>query len=108
MYGKTSLGAEQLTGKLSPRRKRALAGAGIIVVLGLGGLTAWTALAPDPGPGAGCVDVTVPSSTGGATLHYCGSAARSFCQNAFVTTTQLTLRARPPCRQAGLGPTATP
>jgi hypothetical protein len=106
MYGKTSLGADQLSGKLTPRRKRALAGAGIAMVLGLGGLGAWAAMTPDAytGSGAGCVNVTFPNSMGGANAHYCGSAARSFCKNAFGTTTQLTLLARPQCRLAGLAP----
>ncbi len=106
MYAKTNLGA----GSLSPRRKRALAAAGGLVLLGLGGLGIWTATASDTyaGSGAGCVNVTVPNSTGGATFHYCGSAARSFCQNAYASTTPIALRARPQCRLAGLGPAASP
>jgi len=109
MYGKTSLGADQLAEReLSPRRKRVLICAGIAAVLGFGGIGAWAALASDPyaGSSAGCVNVTVPNSTGGATLHYCGSAAKSFCHDAFASASpdQLALRARPQCRLAGLGP----
>ena len=108
MYGKTNLGADQLTPPLSPRRKRMLAGAGIAVVLGLGAVGAWSALTPDSygGSEAGCVNVTVPSSTGGATLHYCGATARSFCHGVFASpsTDALSVRARPQCRQAGLAP----
>jgi hypothetical protein len=50
--------------------------------------------------------VTVPSSTGGATLHYCGDAARSFCQTSFRKQDQISLQARPQCVLAGLGPSA--
>jgi hypothetical protein len=101
MYGKTNLGA----GTLSPRRKRALAVVGSAVVLGLAGLGIWAAVAPDTyaGSGAGCVNLTVPSSTGGATIHYCGKQARSFCHSELTADDQLALRARPACRQAGLG-----
>jgi len=104
MYAKTNPG----TGRLTPRRRRVLAiiGAGVIVILG--GLGVWGALAPDTyaGSGHGCVNVTVPSSTGGATLHYCGSAARSFCQTAFRSQDQISRRAWPQCVLAGLGPAA--
>jgi hypothetical protein len=100
MYGKTNLGA----GSLSPQHKRALAVAGSLVVLGLGGLGIWSAVTPDgySGSSAGCVNVTIPSSTGGATVHYCGAAAKSFCKSAFESSDQLSLRARPQCKLAGL------
>ena len=102
MYARTNPGA----GRLTPRRRRLLAiiAAGVLVVLG--GLGIWGALAPDTysGSGHGCVNVTLASSTGGATLHYCGPAARSFCQRAFRSQDQISLRARPQCLLAGLGP----
>lgn len=108
MYGKTSLGADQLASRLSPRRKRVLVGAGIVIVLGLGGAGVWAATAPDTyaGSGAGCVNVTVPSSTGGATLHYCGADARTFCHGVFASPSSdpLAVKARPQCRVAGLAP----
>jgi hypothetical protein len=99
VYGKTNLGA----GTISARRKRTLAIAGSAVVLGLAGFGVWSAVAPDT-DGAGCVNVTVPSSTGGATLHYCGAQARSFCHGelAAPASDQLAARALPACRQAGL------
>ena len=102
MYAKTNLGA----GRLSPRQKRVFAVVGVLIVLALGGLAAWGALASDSysSSGHGCVNVTVPSSTGGATLHYCGSAARSFCQKSFRSHDQISLRARPQCALAGLAP----
>jgi len=104
MYAKTNPGA----GRLAPRQKRAFAVIGVLVVLVFGGLAAWGAVAHDSlsTSAHGCVNLTVPSSTGGATLHYCGAAARSFCQTSFRSQDQLSLRARPQCVLAGLGPTA--
>ena len=105
MYAKTNPG----TGRLSARRKRVFAIAGVLVVLVLGGLGLWGALGSDSysGSGHGCVNVTVPSSTGGATLHYCGAAARSFCQTSFRSQDEISLRARPQCVLAGLAPSAS-
>ena len=99
MYGKANPGA----GQLSTRQKRVFAIAGGLVILVLGGLGAWGAVAHDSyaGSGHGCVNLTVPSSTGGSTLHYCGSAARSFCQQAFRSQDPISLRARPGRRAAG-------
>ena len=104
MYAKTN----PSTGRLSRRQKRVFAIVGVLVVLLFAGLGTWGALASDSysGSGHGCVNVTVPSSTGGAVLHYCGSAARSFCQKSFRSQDQISLRARPQCVLAGLGPSA--
>ena len=104
MYAKTNPSA----GHLSARQKRAFAIIGVLIVLVAGGLAAWSALAPDrySSSGHGCVNVTLPSSTGGATLHYCGAAARSFCQTSFRKQDQISLRARPQCVLAGLAPSA--
>ena len=106
MYVKTNPGA----GRLSPRQKRVFAVVGVLIVLVLGGLGAWGALASDSysSSGHGCVNVTVPSSTGGATLHYCGAQARSFCQTSFRSQDEISLRARPQCVLAGLSPSANP
>jgi len=105
MYAKTNPSA----GRLSPRQKRVLAIVGALVILVIAGLGTWGALASDSysGSGHGCVNVTVPSSTGGAVLHYCGSAARSFCRASFRSQDQISLRARPQCVLAGLGPAAS-
>jgi hypothetical protein len=102
MYAKTNPSA----GNLSPRQKRIFAIVGVLLVLILAGLGTWGALGSDSysSSGHGCVDVTVPSSTGGATLHYCGAAARSFCQESFRSQDQISLRARPQCVLAGLAP----
>jgi hypothetical protein len=105
MYSKTNPGA----GRLSSRQKRVFAVVGVLAVLVIAGASAWAALAPDrySSSGHGCVNLTVPSSTGGATLHYCGAAARSFCQTSFRSQDQISLRARPQCVLAGLEPSAS-
>jgi hypothetical protein len=102
MYAKT----RPTAGSLTPKQKRIFAITGIVVILLLGGLGVWGALAHDTyGASAnGCVNVILPSSTGGSTLHYCGSQAKAFCQTAFQGTDQVSLRARPQCVLAGLGP----
>jgi hypothetical protein len=102
MYAKTNLTA----GRLTRRQKRIFAITALLVVAVFGALAAWGALAHDSyaASGHGCVNVTVPSSTGGSTLHYCGSQARSFCQSAFRSQDQISLRARAHCVQAGLAP----
>jgi xanthine/uracil/vitamin C permease (AzgA family) len=102
MYAKTNPRA----GSLTSRQKRVFAIVGVLVIVVLGGLGAWGLLASDiyGNSAHGCVNVTVPSSTGGATLHYCGKSARSFCQKAFRSQDQISLRARPQCVLAGFGP----
>jgi hypothetical protein len=106
MYAKTNPG----TGRLSARQKRVFAIVGALVVLAVVGSSLWAAFGSDKysGSGHGCVNVTVPNSTGGATLHYCGDAARSFCRTSFRSQDQISLRARPQCVLAGLAPSASP
>ena len=102
MYAKTNPSA----GRLTPRERRVFGIVGVLVIVILGGLGAWSVLARDSygSSGHGCVNFTVPSSTGGATLHYCGAAARSFCRASFRSQDTISLRARPQCVLAGLGP----
>ena len=106
MYAKTNPGAV----RVSPRQKRIFAVAAVVVVAFFGGLAAWGATAHDTygTSGHGCVSVTVPNSTGGAVLHYCGSRGQSFCQASFRSRDQVSLRARPQCVLAGLSPSASP
>lgn len=106
MYSKTSLGSDQLSGgpKLSRRGKLiALAVAGVVLAAVIGAFV-WSAVGSDRyGPSAnGCVNLTIPNSTGGATLHYCGSRAKSFCRSAFAGSDPISLRGRPQCVLAGL------
>jgi hypothetical protein len=91
---------------LSGRAKRVLVLAGVIVALAVTGVVVWSAASPG-GYGsskAGCITVTLPSSTGGALLHQCGAAAKATCHNAFTYTDKLSLLTRPQCRLAGLTP----
>ena len=106
MYAKTNPTA----GRLSRRQKRIFAITAVVVVVLFGSLAAWGATAHDSygASGHGCVNVTVPNSTGGAVLHYCGSQARTFCQASFRSADQVSLRARPQCELAGLSPSTDP
>ncbi|MBO0819395.1 MAG: hypothetical protein J2P26_00940, partial [Nocardiopsaceae bacterium] len=100
------LGADQLDGPaLTPRGKRILLCCLAAIVAVGAALGIWSAVGPDSyGPSAnGCVNVTIAGSTGGATLHYCGSAARSFCRSAYTRADRISLLARPQCAAAGLG-----
>ncbi len=106
MYSKTSLGADQAAGgvSLSPRGKRILFAVLAVVSAALIGAGIYSAVGTDRyGASAnGCVNLTIPSSTGGATLHYCGSQAQSFCRSAYAAADRLSLLARPQCALAGL------
>jgi hypothetical protein len=105
MYAKTNPKAVRLTA----RQRRIFAVVGAVVVLALVGLGVWGTVARDTysSSGHGCVNVTVPNSTGGATLHYCGAQAKAFCIRAFRSSDQVSLRARPQCTLAGLGPSSS-
>jgi|GEM_PF-443502 len=106
MYSKTRLGADQLSGgpRLSRRGKMivfSLVGLVLAAAISLG---IWSAVGSDRyGASAnGCVNLTIPSSTGGATLHYCGSQAVTFCRTAYASSDKISLLARPQCELAGL------
>jgi hypothetical protein len=51
---------------------------------------------------AGCVNVTVASTTGGATLHACGQQARSWCAREATSPDALAAIVLTECRKAGL------
>ena len=106
MYSKTSLGTDQLSDgpSLSPRAKRILLVVAGVVVAALVAVGVYIAVSGDQyGPSAnGCVNVTIPSSTGGGTLHYCGERAKSFCRTAYASDDRLSQFARPQCALAGL------
>ena len=84
--------------------KRRLLVLALAVALVLAAVAAWTAVHPDAygQARAGCVTVTIPSTTGGALLHRCGPQARVMCRAAFAHHDRLSLLTRPPCRAAGL------
>jgi hypothetical protein len=99
MYSKTRLGSDQIDGSLSltPRGKRIVYL--IVAVVVAAGVVSHDSYATSAN---GCVSVTVPSSTGGNTIHYCGAQAVSFCRAAFAGADTLSLAARPQCDLAGL------
>jgi len=105
-YSKTRLGADQADGAISltPRRRRIVFL--VVAVLAAAGVAigVWSGVSHDEygSSGNGCVSLTIASSTGGQPIHYCGAAARSFCQSAFANDDRLSLLARPQCDLAGL------
>jgi hypothetical protein len=105
-YSKTRLGADQAAGviALTPRRKRIVYVVVALLVAAGVAIGVWSGASHDKyGPsGNGCVTLTFASSTGGATDHYCGAAAKSFCASAFAKSDRLSLLARPQCDLAGL------
>jgi len=105
MYSKTNPGGISL----GSRQKRVFAIVGAAFLLLLCGFAVWGELSHDKyGASAnGCVNVNVPSSTGGSTLHYCGAQARSFCQTEFTSNDQIAKRARPQCLLAGIKPSSS-
>lgn len=106
MFGRTN----PLNQRLTPRQKRVMAivtGAVLLVFLGLG---IWGAVAPDSyGTSAnGCVNVTIPGTTGGSILHHCGAAARAYCHSSAVTGSGvIAVRSRTQCHLAGLLPNSS-
>jgi hypothetical protein len=88
--------------------KRRLVLIGVILVAALTAGIAWAAISSGSydSSRAGCVTVTVPSTTGGALLHRCGAGARAMCRDAFTHSDRFSLLARPQCRLAGLAPKA--
>lgn len=91
---------------LTRRDKRVLAVAAAVVVAGLTAAGIWAAVSPGSYGQSrdGCVTVTAASTTGGALVHECGSAARAMCRSAFSHDDRLSLLTRPQCRLAGLSP----
>ncbi|HEX9066202.1 MAG TPA: hypothetical protein VF843_13930 [Streptosporangiaceae bacterium] len=77
----------------------------LAVMLVFAAVAGWTAVHPDAySPArAGCVTVTIPSTTGGALLHRCGPQAKAMCRAAFAHRDRLSILTRPSCRAAGLG-----
>lgn len=99
-----------LDGGLTRRQKRTIAFIIGVVLLAFVGLGLWGSLVKDSYSTSanGCVNVTVPSSTGGSVLHYCGTDARNFCHSSSVAgSSPLAQRARPQCVAAGLLPSAS-
>jgi hypothetical protein len=91
---------------LTARQKRVFAVVGAVLMIILGGVGVWAAT--DPGSYGrsrnGCVNVVVPSTTGGGILHECGAGAHALCRRAFAHHDRIALLARPQCRLAGFAP----
>jgi hypothetical protein len=91
---------------LTPRQKRVFAVVAAVLLVLLGGVSVWAAT--DPGSygrsGNGCVNVVVPSTTGGGILHGCGAAAQAMCARAFAHRDRVAMLTRPQCRLAGFTP----
>jgi hypothetical protein len=91
---------------LTPRQKRVFVGVCSALLVGVAAVSTWGV--SDPGSygksAHGCINVTAPSSTGGAILHGCGRTARALCRRAFAQHDRMSLLVRPQCRQAGLAP----
>jgi hypothetical protein len=106
MYSKTRLGSDQIEGALSltPRGKRiAYVIVALVVAAGVA-IGVWSSVSHDAYATSanGCVSLTLPSSTGAGSLHYCGAQAKAFCRNSFAQSDPVSLAARPQCDLAGL------
>ena len=103
MFGRTN----PLDRRLTRRQKLVMAIAGGTVLLALIGLGIWGAVAPDSysQSGHGCVNVTLPGTTGGVTQHFCGDSAKQFCQSSSVQGNgKVAVLSRRQCQIAGLLP----
>lgn len=87
------------------RDKRLIIGAVAAVLVVLAAVGIWSIVRPGSYDGSrnGCITVNLPSSTGGALIHQCGSAARATCAQAFTNDDRISQLIRPQCRLAGLG-----
>ena len=103
MFGRTN----PLDRRLTRRQKLVMAIAGSTVLLALLGLGIWGAVAPDSysQSGNGCVNVSLPGTTGGVTQHFCGSKAAQFCRSSSVQgDDKVAVLSRKQCQIAGLLP----
>jgi hypothetical protein len=91
---------------LTSRQKRVIAVVGAALAIIIAGVSVWAAT--DPGSYGrsrnGCVNVVVPSTTGGGILHGCGAAAQTMCARAFTHADRIAMLTRPQCRLAGYAP----
>lgn len=91
---------------LTRRQRRGFAVVGAIALAIATVVGVWSA--SDQGSygrsGNGCVNVTMPSTTGGGLMHGCGQTARAMCRRAVTRHDELAMLTRAQCRQAGLLP----
>jgi hypothetical protein len=88
---------------------------GLIIVLALivvvaAGVGIWAAVRPGAYGASrdGCVTVNIPSSTGGALVHGCGSQAKTMCASAYAGSGLAPALVRTQCRLAGISPSPAP
>jgi len=75
-----------------------------MVVLLIGVIaTVWAVYQSAADRRAGCVTATMASTTGGVTLHYCGTEAQRWCAAVFSSNDAVALHARDACTAAGYG-----
>jgi hypothetical protein len=88
------------------RDRRVLLLAGVVLLIIFAGVGIWAAVRPGEYGASrnGCVTVNVPSSTGGALLHGCGSKARAMCRTAYAGDDRAAQLTRAQCRLAGIPP----
>ena len=91
---------------LSPRERRTALVLGALMLLTGAGVGAWELAKPGSGGNGGrlCVSIVVPSSTGGATLTYCGRPAKTWCAAESERPDALGTQAEAACRRKGLWP----
>lgn len=94
--------AQRLAQPLTRRQRRAIALTAAIIA----GAILWAVLRSGGAPASarGCVNVIVASSTGAATVHACGAAARTWCASEAAVGAPLRAQALTQCRLAGLRP----
>ncbi len=94
--------AQRLAQPLTRGQKRAIA----LVLAVLVGIAGWAIGHSSAAPVSshGCVNVVLPSSTGGNLLSQCGAGARTWCRTEFAASDALAQRVQVQCRLAGLGP----
>lgn len=91
---------------LTARQKRVFVAVSALLAAVLAGVGIWAAITPGSygRSGNGCINVVVPSTTGGGILHKCGGAAQALCRDALTRHDRLAQLTRAECRRAGLAP----
>jgi hypothetical protein len=88
---------------LSPREKRFAAWLGAILAIACVATVLVIVLAGGSShPKRGCIDVTIPSTTGGARYGACGEKAVATCRAAAGRTDAGSVATREACRKAGI------
>jgi hypothetical protein len=98
--------SKRLAEPLTRRQSRALLAVAVSFVLALVGVILYASLHGDSYGDArhGCISIVVASSTGGALLHECGSAARELCRAEDGLNDAFARLVQPHCRRAGYPP----